>query len=464
MSGILTRDYVALSSCVYKHGLVPEGYNLVDYWDEAGFYGAAYSRLNSDDIVIAFRGTELTDRFDILEDIRIILNMALDQTEYAYSFYQQVKRIYSNATISLTGHSLGGALAQLVAVLIARDEGIEIHTETFNAPGVTDIALFYWNNFQNYNKFDVDNYNSHDQIGKFGTHIGVMKEIDSFDLYKRKLGERGFSGNEDPVDYREKFYFFPNTHYIKFFEEYYNVEESSFKQIESEENSLLDFVPNEQIWADTNDQANDEKESIIVAYDFNSYDIVPASNMNVLEVRSEKVREIFQIKQEELYNNNHSIYWKETLGDFNEDIAQLQQQGDKFTFRQERFYENYDEKFKSLSKDLITIANDMYNQSDSLMLQMSKNLLNTFSNQDQDDEETGTTVSLPSSNGMSNNNFLPRYQPKYDSAQVSLQGGMKSRKTTVNVVNNLGISLSAVSNTRWNGQQYIVEVALSEQS
>ncbi|MCC5464803.1 lipase family protein [Pelosinus baikalensis] len=442
MSEISTHDYVALSSCVYKHGLVPEGYNLVDYWDEAGFYGAAYSRLNSDDIVIAFRGTELTDRFDILDDIKIILNMALDQTEYAYSFYQQVKRIYSNATISLTGHSLGGALAQLIAVLIARDEGIEIHTETFNAPGVTDIAQIYWSDFRNYNKFDVENYyNSHDQIGKFGTHIGVVKEIDPFDLYKKKLGERGFNGNEDPVDYREKFYFFPNTHYIKFFEEYYNVEENSFKQIEIEESSVPDFVPNKQIWADTNDQANEEQDSIIVAYDFNSYDIVPASYMNVLEVRSEKVNEISQLKQ-----------------------AQLQRQGDKFTFRQERFYENYDEKFKSLSKDLITIANGMYNQSDSLMLQMSKNLLSTFSNQDQDDEETGTTVSLPSNNGMFNNNFVPQYQPKYDSGQVSLQGGMKSRKTTVNVVNNLGISLSAVSNTRWNGQQYIVEVALSEQS
>jgi gas vesicle protein len=466
MSEISTRDYVALSSCVYKHGLVPEGYDLVDYWDEAGFYGAAYSRLNTDEIVIAFRGTELDDPFDILNDIAIILDMALDQTKYAYSFYQQVKRIYHNTTISLTGHSLGGVLAQLVAVLIARDEGRKIHTETFNAPGVSEIAQLYWSDFQNFNKFEVVNYyNPHDRIGKSGIHIGAVIEIDPSFLYDKKMAEGGFSKGENPVDYWLKFYFFPNAHFIKFFEEYYNIEENSFKQIESEINDVCDPVSNGQMWSAADNQVNEEKVPTIASYDFTSYATVPALAIDMLKARPEKAIDTAQIKGENSYGNNISISnRKEAFENFNKNVAQLKQQDDKFTFLQKSFYENYDEKYKSLSEDLNRIANSMYNQSDSLMLQMSKNVLNTFSKQDQEDEETGTTVALQGNNGMSNNDFVPQYQPKYDSGQVSLQGRMTLRQTRVNIINNLGVTLSAASNTRWNGQQYVVEVALNAQS
>lgn len=141
--------------------------------------------------------------------------------------------------------------------------------------------------------------------------------------------------------------------------------------------------------------------------------------------------------------------------------SRLQQQDDKFTFKQEMFYENYDEKFKSLSKDLDTIAKDMYSQSDSFMLLMGKNLLSAFSNKGQDDEEAGNTTNLQSYNGMSNTAFVPQYQSKNDSSQVSLQSGVTAQAAIVNIVNNLGNTLSAISNSRWNGKQYVVNVELS---
>lgn len=53
---------------------------------------------------------------------------------------------------------------------------------------------------------------------------------------------------------------------------------------------------------------------------------------------------------------------------------------------------NYDEKFKNLSKDVDSIAKELYGQSDSLMLRMSKNLLNGFSSQGQNGKEASTTV------------------------------------------------------------------------
>ncbi len=80
----------------------------------ANFYAAAYQD-SSGGIVISYRGTD-----DPVSDSVGWLGGAGFQTaqaELAAEFYYQVKQAYPGATITLTGHSLGGGLAGLIAKL-----------------------------------------------------------------------------------------------------------------------------------------------------------------------------------------------------------------------------------------------------------------------------------------------------------------------------------------------------------
>ncbi|WP_285718217.1 hypothetical protein [Pelosinus sp. IPA-1] len=244
-------------------------------------------------------------------------------------------------------------------------------------------------------------------------------------------------------------------------------------------NNNIDRIKYEKDGIEGNDNwaLSKQDETLIMLIPNNLTPIV-TSNVEI-EQTEPQIQELFSQKMISIvkeksqgYENDFSKEFlaSESIEELNEtqkkyfslhNISQLQQQDEKFTFNQEKFYENYDEKFKSLSRDLGTISNDMFTRSDSLMLQMNKYLLNAFSNKSQDDEDIGTTVAFQSSNGASNTVFVPQYQSKSDSSQVSLQSGVTAQATTVNIVNNLGVTLSAVSNTRWNGKQHVVDVELS---
>ena len=76
----------------------------------ASFYAAAYQDA-SGNIVISYRGT---DDPTLGADLTAWMGGAGFQTrqaELAAQFYYQVKQAYPDATITLTGHSLGGGLA-----------------------------------------------------------------------------------------------------------------------------------------------------------------------------------------------------------------------------------------------------------------------------------------------------------------------------------------------------------------
>lgn len=87
-----------------------------------GFYAQVYE--NNTQIVVAFRGTELskdiyTAAFDIVADKSWVTGVAtstlVSKLSQAVDVIAAVKQQFGDINITLTGHSLGGALAQMIA-------------------------------------------------------------------------------------------------------------------------------------------------------------------------------------------------------------------------------------------------------------------------------------------------------------------------------------------------------------
>lgn len=100
----------------------------------SGFKGSVFR--GDGEIVVAFAGTEINRGVvDAVQDISADLRLPFDmprQTSHAYFLYLEAKGLLETkgTRITITGHSLGGALTQHVAYWTKAD------FVTFNAPGV----------------------------------------------------------------------------------------------------------------------------------------------------------------------------------------------------------------------------------------------------------------------------------------------------------------------------------------
>ena len=171
------------SSNVYDNSGTPFGWtqlNITGYPNSnlsTGFYAAAYQNEATGEIIIAYSGTQPTDTGDLAALAQIAAGQVPDQYNDAASFYNAVRAQYgADANITLTGHSLGGSLASLVAASFTTPDSV-LQANVFNAVGakgvLTNLGLdsnATYANIHNYNAvFDPASNLPLNQIGSIQT-------------------------------------------------------------------------------------------------------------------------------------------------------------------------------------------------------------------------------------------------------------------------------------------------------
>ncbi len=181
-------QYAALSADVYQSTGAPDGWTRLPLdppLTETGFYGAAYQNA-AGEIVIAFRGTQPTDRGDRQAIAALVRGEVPAQFADAVRFHEQVSTTYggTGAPITFTGHSLGGVLAQLMVGLNPLSSAV-----TFGAPGA--LALFPGIGADPDGSYDITNYvATTDPFGSFFWHAGTTERV-SASVVKPQRNERG---------------------------------------------------------------------------------------------------------------------------------------------------------------------------------------------------------------------------------------------------------------------------------
>jgi hypothetical protein len=172
---ITTIEYCALSNAVYE-GSIPDGWEkLPGGWyapDPEYFCGQAYIKGN--EIVLAIRGTSNIQ--DVETDVLLVLKEKgihfwhVMQFYYSAIFNNPPYNNYENYPFSITGHSLGGALAQyLSCMLFINNNETPFPTETFNAPGIKELD----NSITSVSRTGIINrMRAADIVQAVGTHVG----------------------------------------------------------------------------------------------------------------------------------------------------------------------------------------------------------------------------------------------------------------------------------------------------
>ena len=102
-----------------KNIKVPSNLNYLDsfYDSSTGTSGTAFKDTETGEVIIAYTGTNpKVEKQDIVTDVVSIGFGSGYHYDSAYQFYDKIAETYGSANLTLTGHSLGGNIAQRVAL------------------------------------------------------------------------------------------------------------------------------------------------------------------------------------------------------------------------------------------------------------------------------------------------------------------------------------------------------------
>lgn len=165
-----------------------------------GFYGVTYKK--DDNYVIAFRGSEAHDLMDIIQDwiIADIQGILLNQFNYqAFIAQQYVDKIIDQISdlgdnkIFITGHSLGGYLAQIATIKFYNYDEYQDNIKksvNFNAPGINDAMLESLTNIDKISNC-IENWRVKDEkyfdiVSSFNEKIGTTYTVKYGDLTNKE--------------------------------------------------------------------------------------------------------------------------------------------------------------------------------------------------------------------------------------------------------------------------------------
>ncbi len=195
--GANTAAYAGLSDAVYGESSIPDGYTQLDQKNDpdTGFHARTYKSKNGE-IVIAYRGTNEGKDWKANFSRSEVSLQALSALQYA----RKVKSKYAKTgqKVKLTGHSLGGNLAQFSASIL------DLDAVTFNTADLNHSEL------QMAGKWDKS-FNSN-QI------VNIVNREDPLNAVNQitKLGSGDTLGSTTYVDYDtsvESSFFYPTGKY-----------------------------------------------------------------------------------------------------------------------------------------------------------------------------------------------------------------------------------------------------------
>lgn len=170
----LSRNAALISRDVYNDEQKEiNGYKPVDKLEdpETGLRVVTYQKKN--DIIVAYCGTN--DDKDFVSDAQMAMNEVPEQYEKANQYYLDTVAKNPNACVVLTGHSLGGSLAQLVACRHKETSAV-----TFNAFGVKSIIKNPETKTKDYFQDNKNSFNyiiDGDPVSNSTQHVGVTTHL-----------------------------------------------------------------------------------------------------------------------------------------------------------------------------------------------------------------------------------------------------------------------------------------------